>query len=71
VSSFEGAIHRALLQPEVVTIGPGSEARFRIEIAIRRPEKGNILTGKLFAGTELEEARSIGLRCMIKIDNME
>ncbi|MBI4965078.1 MAG: DUF1573 domain-containing protein [Desulfomonile tiedjei] len=71
VATFQGAIGRAWLEPETFVIEPASEVRLKIEMEVKRPEKGNTLSGELSIGTDLPEADRIKLRCLIKIDRME
>ena len=70
-SRFEGAIRGVSLQPEKITIEPGSETRFKIETAIKSPEKGNTVTGELFVDTDLPDLNQIKLKCLIKLDRTE
>jgi hypothetical protein len=71
VSRFGGALRGGSLEPETVTIGPGSEVRFKIEMAIKKPEKGNAVIGELFIGTDLPDFSQIKLSCLIKLDRAE
>lgn len=71
VSGVDGAIRRGSFQPEKVIIEPNSEARFKIEMDLKRPEKGNTLSGELLVGTDLPGLSRIKLRCLVKIDQME
>ena len=40
VSAVEGAISKAVLQPEKVVVQPNSETRFQIEVDLKKPDKG-------------------------------
>jgi hypothetical protein len=71
VAGFEGAIRGASLQPENVSIEPNSEARFKIEMDLKRPEKGNALTGEVLIGTDLPGFSRIKLRRLVKFDQVE
>jgi Protein of unknown function (DUF1573) len=71
VSRFGGAIRGGSLQPETVTIEPGSEVCFKIEMALNKPEKGNAVIGELFIGTDLPDFSQIKLSCLIKLDRAE
>jgi hypothetical protein len=68
VSAVEGAISKAVLQPEKIVVQPSSESRFKIEMELTKPEKGNVMTGAVSISTDNPKAREIRMRCLIKID---
>ena len=68
VSAVEGAISKAVLQPEKIVVQPNSEERFQIEMELKKPEKGNVLNGAVTISTDHPKATEIRLRCLIKFD---
>jgi uncharacterized protein (DUF58 family) len=68
VSAVEGAISKVVLQPEKIVVEPSSETRFQIEMDLKKPEKGNVMTGAVSISTDNPKATEIRLRCLIKFD---
>jgi hypothetical protein len=68
VSAVEGAISKAVLQPEKVAVQPNSETRFQIEMDLKKPDKGNVVNGAVSITTDHPKATEIRLRCLIKFD---
>jgi len=68
VSAVEGAISKAVLQPEKIVVQPSSETRFQIEMELKKPDKGNVLNGAVSISTDHPKASEIRLRCLIKFD---
>lgn len=67
-SAVEGAISKAVLQPEKIVVQPSSESRFQIEMELKKPEKGNVLNGAVTISTDHPKATEIRLRCLVKFD---
>jgi hypothetical protein len=68
VSAVEGAISKAVLQPERIVVQPSSETRFQIEMELKKPDKGSVLNGAVSISTDHPKASEIRLRCLIKFD---
>ena len=68
VSGVEGAISKAVLQPEKVVVQPNSETRFQIEVDLKKPDKGNVVNGAVTISTDHPKATEIRLRSLIKFD---
>ena len=68
VSAVEGAISKAVLQPEKVVVQPNSETRFQIEMDLKKPDKGNVVNGAVSISTDHPKTSEIRLRCLIKFD---
>jgi hypothetical protein len=68
ISVVEGAISKAVLQPEKVVVQPNSEIRFQIEIDLKKPDKGNVLNGAVSISTDHPKSSDIRLRCLIKFN---
>ncbi len=68
VSAVEGTISKTVLQPEKVVVQPNSETQFQIEMELKKPDKGNVLTGAVTISTDHQKATEIRLRCLIKFD---
>jgi hypothetical protein len=68
VSAVEGAISKAVLQPEKIVVQPNSETRFQIEMELTKPDKGNVLNGAVSISTDHPKASKIRLRCLIKFE---
>ncbi len=68
VSEVEGAISKAVLQPEKVVVPPNSEARFQMQLDLKAPDKGNVLNGALTIGTDHPKASQIRVRCLFKFE---
>jgi hypothetical protein len=49
-------------------VEPSSESRFKIEMELKKPEKGNVMTGAVSISTDNPKASEIRLRCLIKFD---
>jgi hypothetical protein len=68
VSAVEGAISKAVLQPEKIVVQPNSETRFQIEMELKKRDKGNVVNGAVTISTDHPKASEIRLRCLIKFD---
>jgi hypothetical protein len=68
MSSFQGAISKAVLNPEKVVVQPNSENRFHVEMDLIKPETGNIITGGVSVRTDHATVSQLALKCLIKID---
>jgi hypothetical protein len=68
VSVVEGAISKAVLQPEKIVVQPNSETQFKIEVELKKPDKGNVLNGAVSISTDHPKVSEIRMRCLIKID---
>jgi len=61
-----GAIAKAVFKPETVTIAPGAEERFSIEVILSDEEKRPSYRGAVFVATDHAEEKEIILPCLIK-----
>jgi hypothetical protein len=68
VSTWEGAIANAALEPTETQIDPNSEARVRIRMDLTKPEKGRIVNGRLSLTTNHASTKRMDLRLLIKLD---
>jgi len=67
VSKVEGAIAKAVLQPDRVVVQPNSEIRFQIEMELKKPAKGNFLNSAVSIGVDHPKVSQIALRCLIRL----
>jgi Protein of unknown function (DUF1573) len=68
VSAVEGGISKAVLQPEKIVVQPNSETRFQIEMNLKKPDKGIVVTGAVTISTDHPKVNRIRLRCLIRFD---
>jgi hypothetical protein len=66
VSSVEGGTSGAVLQPEKIVVQPNSETRFQIELHLKRPDKGNVVTGAVTISTDHPKVSKLRLRCLVR-----
>jgi uncharacterized protein (DUF58 family) len=71
VSAVEGGITKAVLQPEKIVVQPKSETRFQVEMDLKKPDKGNAVTGAVSVSTDQPKIRHIRLRCLIRFDELK
>lgn len=69
--AVEGGISKVVLQPEKVVVQPNSETRFQIEMELKRPDKGNVVTGAVSISTDHPKVSQIRLRCLIRFDELK
>jgi hypothetical protein len=50
-------------------ISPHSEARFQVNIDVKKPEKGNITSGSLSILTDHPKISEIALKCLIRFED--
>lgn len=68
MSTWEGAITSAVLEPPDIIIDPNSERRVSILVDLTKPEKGRMVNGRLSLATNHPSAKRVDLRLMIKLD---
>jgi Protein of unknown function (DUF1573) len=71
VSAVEGGISKAALQPEKIVVQAKSETRFQIEMDLKKPDKGNVVTGAVSVSTDQPKIRHIRVRCLIRFDELK
>lgn len=68
VSEVEGAISKAVMQPDQVVVQPNSETRFQMDVDLKAPDKGDVLNGALTISTDHPKASQFRVRCLFRFE---